>query len=211
MKYIDMEQWSRKEHFNHFMKLDYPHFSICANVDITKFKKYIKERNYSFFISVLYVATRAANEVKEFRYRIRDGKVIEHEVVHPSFTIMSQAEAFSFCMTNYYEVFDEFLGRANNEIDKKKECGSLEFDPEADEYIYVTSIPWISFTNINHPIHLKNVISVPMIAWGKYFKQEDKLLMPLSIQAHHALVDGFHAGKYYEAFQYMLNNPEKYL
>lgn len=211
MREIDMSSWSRRKHFEHFMKLDYPHFNVCANVDITKFKPYIKEKGFSFFVSVLYVAVRAANEVKEFRYRIRDNKVIEHDVVHPSFTVMSQDEAFSFCMSKYYEVFDEFNGRTSQAIELRKEEGSLDFDPLADEYLYMTSLPWISFTSISHPMHLNPVDSVPRIAWGKFFDENDKIKMPLSVHAHHALVDGFHAGRYFEEFQKILDNPEKYL
>ncbi len=62
-----------------------------------------------------------------------------------------------------------------------------------------------------HPIHMNPVDSVPRIAWGKYFKDQDKVMLPLSIQAHHALMDGVHAGRYYEQIQVLMNNPEKYL
>ena len=48
--------------------------------------------------------------------------------------------------------------------------------------------------------------SVPRITWGKYFKTADKILMPLSVQAHHALIDGRHMGKYFEKTQELLDN-----
>jgi chloramphenicol O-acetyltransferase len=38
-----MENWTRKGHYNHFKALDYPHFNICGNIDITQFHKFIKE------------------------------------------------------------------------------------------------------------------------------------------------------------------------
>ena len=54
MKYIDMENWARKDHYNHFKALDYPHFNICGNIDITQFYKFIKENENPFFISFLF-------------------------------------------------------------------------------------------------------------------------------------------------------------
>lgn len=37
---------------------------------------------------------------------------------------------------------------------------------------------------------------------GKYYTQGDKVLMPLAIQVHHAVCDGFHVGR-------MLNGSER--
>nr|AGY62888.1 acetyltransferase [Escherichia coli] len=38
---------------------------------------------------------------------------------------------------------------------------------------------------------------------GKYYTQGDKVLMPLAIQVHHAVCDGFHVGR-------MLNELQQY-
>lgn len=48
MKFIDIENWKRKNHYNYFKQLDYPHFNICGNLDITNFYRYIKKINYHF-------------------------------------------------------------------------------------------------------------------------------------------------------------------
>jgi chloramphenicol O-acetyltransferase len=39
---------------------------------------------------MVYAITRAANAIPEFRYRIRPGQVVEHEVVHPGITVLAQ-------------------------------------------------------------------------------------------------------------------------
>ena len=41
----------------------------------------------------------------------------------------------------------------------------------------------------------------PRIVYGKFIKEGDRLLMPVAIQANHALVDGRHIGKFYQAFE----------
>jgi chloramphenicol O-acetyltransferase type A len=211
MKYVDMENWERRDHFDYFRQLDYPHFNICANVDITEFYKLIKEKGEPFFISFLYISTKAANSIKEFRYRIREDKIVEHEIVNPSFTIMTSSGVFGFCTTEFKDRFSDFKSDALRDIEEAKKKTSIEDAPGRDDLLYVTSIPWVSFTSIVHPIHMKPVDCIPRISWGKYFEEGGRIKLPLSVQVHHALVDGIHVGQYYKTIQDMLNNPEEYL
>ncbi len=211
IKFVDIENWERKNHYNHFKQLDYPHFNICANVDITEFYRFIKEKESPFFVSFLYVATKTANSIKEFRYRIREDRIIEHEIVSPSFTVMSLNEVFSFCTAKFTDKFSDFKINTSKEMEKIKNTISVEDDPGRDDLIYVTSIPWISFTSITHPIQMNPVDSIPRISWGKYFEENGKIKLPISVQTHHALADGIHVGKYFETIQEILNNPVKYL
>ncbi|MGV8980996.1 CatA-like O-acetyltransferase [Clostridium sp.] len=211
MKFVDMENWERKKHYNYFKQLDYPHFNICANIDITKFYSYIKKEEKPFFISMLYVVTKTANSIKEFRYRIRDDKVIEHESINPAFTVMNSNEVFGFCTVEFKDEFKEFMLNTLNEIQRVKENVSLEDEGGRDDLIYTTCIPWVSFTSIAHPIQMHPVDTIPRIAWGKYFEENGKIKLPLSVQVHHSLVDGVHVGKFYNTIQEILDNPLKYL
>jgi len=47
-KYIDIESWPRKAQYKLFKQMDYPHFNICANVDITEMYSYVKANDISF-------------------------------------------------------------------------------------------------------------------------------------------------------------------
>jgi chloramphenicol O-acetyltransferase type A len=207
MRYIDLETWPRRDHFKVFSGLDYPHFGLSANVDITTFRLFVKQHDISFTIAIIYVLTRAANKIPEFRYRIRDEDVIEHEVVHPSTTIMTENDLFSFCIFHYSEDFASFAADATKRITNVKEHIIMEDDTALDELLFMTGIPWVSFTSFLHPINLDPADSVPRIAYGKFFQEGDALKMPLGVQAHHALVDGIHVGWFYEKVQDYLNNP----
>ncbi len=207
MRQINLETWSRREHFKVFSAWDYPHFSLCANVDLTEFYPVVKKRGISFNVATVYVLARAANAIPEFRYRIRAGEVVEHEIVHPATTIQTDTELFSFCTIDYTEDFRMFATRAAESIAYVKEHPTLEDEPGKDDLLYMTVIPWVSFTSCMHPMHLHPVDSVPRIAWGKFFEDAKFLKMPLSVQAHHALMDGIHVGRFYEKVQDYLRHP----
>ncbi|WP_078147840.1 MULTISPECIES: tetratricopeptide repeat protein [Exiguobacterium] len=204
MKKIEIETWARRKHFEFFKAFDAPHFNVTANVDVTNLYTYAKESNQSFFKLFLYGAVRAANAIPELRYRIRGEEVVEHEVVHPSFTVMLDEDVFNFCAATFYEDLPTFL----QEVTTRMEQAGDEVvvgDEEPDDLLYITSVPWVTFTSIMHPTHQQQHDSVPRIAWGKFERQGERLVMPLSVQAHHALVDGVHIGKYYETLQAWLD------
>jgi chloramphenicol O-acetyltransferase type A len=202
-----MQTHRRREHFNVFSAFDHPHFNMCANVDLTTFIPATKRHGFSFTVALVYVLTRAANAIPEFRQRIREGKVIEHEIVHPSGTILVDEDRFSFCTFDYYEDFSEFAPQAAKMIAQVKQNLTLKDEPGRDDLLFMTAIPWVSFTSFMHPLHLDPPDSVPRFAWGKFFEDGEHLKMPLSVQGHHALMDGIHVGRYYAQVQDYFDHP----
>ena len=208
MRTIDLSTWSRREHYELFSTYGYPHWGMCANVDLTKFYPTVKQGGYSFTIAVVYMIARTANAVPAFRYRIRGDQVVEHELVHPGFTFLSEGmDAFSFCIVEYDPDFKRFSATALEQIDYIKANPWVRVPPQ-DDVLYSSAIPWVSFTSFLHPMHLQPEDSIPRFAWGKYFQEGERLKMPLAVQGHHALLDGVHAGAYYSKFQEFLDQPE---
>ena len=211
MRSINLKTWPRREHFRVFNGLDYPHFNLCANVDLTAFYPVVKERGISFTVALVYLLARAANAIPEFRCRIRGEEVVEHEITHPSITILTNEDLFSFCKIEYTEDFSLFAKRTAEQRAYLQELATLADYPERDDLLYMTGIPWVSFTSFVHPIHLHPVDSVPRFAWGKFFEEGKLLKMPLSVQVHHALMDGIHVGRFYTKMQDYLQEPEALL
>jgi chloramphenicol O-acetyltransferase type A len=97
---------------------------------------------------------------------------------------------------------------------KAKSEGQTEYfvreDVEGrDDLVYITCIPWVSFTNLSHTVSFNKNDAVPRLAWGKFFEQNGKTVMPFSVQAHHSFVDGIHMGMYYDRLQKHLDGIEQ--
>ena len=228
MKTITFTNPHRKKHFDFFNGMDQPHFSLCANVEVDPFLVYIKAHQLPFTPSIVYCIAKTANNIPTFRYRIRGDQIVEHESVHPSFTVKTDAdEVFSFCTVEYDSTFETFKLSALRQINRMKTDPSFEDEPGRDDYLFLSAIPWVSFTFLQHAMHYSPVDSVPRMAWGKIFDEpartdvqagepvptsssrSGKKKMPLSVMAHHALVDGAHMGRYFELIQAYLLNPER--
>lgn len=205
MQTIDMDVWPRRKHFQFFNRMDYPHINICANVDVTKTLRFIKENDLSVFKCLLYLIVRAANETEALRMRIRNQTVVLHDRVHPSFTVLTENDTFGFAYAEYTIDAPDFLKRVELAILRSKEDIYLEDEAGRDDYLFLSCLPWIHFTSVAHPIDMHPVDSVPRISWGKI--DENHGNMPVSLQAHHALVDGIHMSAFFEALQNHLNQP----
>jgi chloramphenicol O-acetyltransferase type A len=207
---IDLETWPRRKHFELFRGLAYPYFNLCADVDVAPLVRAVKERESSFTAHVVYLLARAANEIPEFRHRIRGDGIVEHRVVHPSVTVLTKDDLFAFCAIEYTEDAGEFVGSAMEAMDRARRDPSIDDEPGRDDHLFMTVIPWISFNSMMHPVPLSPPDSVPRIAWGRYRAEADRLPMPLSVHAHHGLVDGIHVGRFFERVQALIDDVEQW-
>lgn len=209
MKIINLEEWPRKRHYEFFKELDYPHFNICTNLNFTNTLTFTQKNKLSLFKTVLYAVTKAVNNSESFKYRARENNIVYHEIIHPSYTVMGENDLFSYCMSNYNENMGKFFASANEEMAKVKTKISLAEDYiKRDDLIYLSCLPFISFTGLTHPINMSPADSIPRISWGKLFEENQLSKLPVSVQVNHALVDGIHVSKFLNLLEEMFNNPE---
>ena len=126
---------------------------------------------------------------------------------HPATTILSKEGLFNFCTFEYIENFSTFITRVENMVINTLDDPAIKVQSGRDDLMYTTAIPWVSFTKFMHPMHFHPADSVPRFAWGKFFEAGELLMMPLDVQAHHALMDGLHMGRFFEKVQSYLHNP----
>jgi len=207
---LDLAAWPRREQFELFKDYGFPYFSITAEVDITAYRHALPKGG-RFTIGIVYAISAAANRVPEFRQRIRDENVIEFETVHPAIIVLNNQDAFRFCNFPYHADFGIFAEGAPERIEAAKQAQTMYTTPDQDDFLFLTGLPWISFIGVTHaaPIHAPD--SVPRIAWGKYKTCGDRVVMPLNVQAHHALVDGIHVARFYEQFEEIISHAEEWL
>jgi chloramphenicol O-acetyltransferase type A len=202
---IDINNWKRKEHFLFFKTYDEPFWGITTNVNCTNTYKKSKELNIPFFVYYLYLSLKSVNQIEEFKYRIEGEEVYCYEVVHAAATVLRENGTFGFSYIKYNKDLQVFTENAKQEIKRVKNDDRLMPLGSGENVIHYTAIPWISFSGVSHARRFSLKDSVPKIAFGKIHVESGHKLLPISIHAHHALVDGLHVGKYLELFQKLLD------
>jgi chloramphenicol O-acetyltransferase type A len=204
---IDYSQWKRKEHFEFFNAFDDPFFGFTTEVNLTEGYKLAKKKNYSTFLFYLYCSLKAVNLTELFKYRIIDEEIYHFDPIHASPTIDREDDTFGLSFMEYKEDFKVFSESAKKEIEAVKNSTGLCLNDNNKrlDVIHYSVVPWFSFTSLSHPRNFSQDESIPKITFGKYYESGSQYMLPVSIHAHHGLMDGYHAGKYLETFQELLN------
>lgn len=201
-KTIDKAIWNRREHFEHFSAFDDPFFGVTVNVDCTHTYQYAKEKGLSFSLLILYRIITAAWQVEEFRYRIEGDDVVCYDSLAPEATVGRKDHTFSFASFEYDVDENVFVQKAKAEMDRLQHTTGLNksgvFRPNA---IHYSAVPWLTFTDMKHPTNMRSGDSIPKISTGKFFKEGDRLMLPISITCHHGLMDGYHVGRFLEVLR----------
>ena len=200
--FINLDSWKRREHFAIYRGFANPFWSICADVDVTQVRQQSREgQDRSFSLAPIYVALAAANEIEAFRLRIRGDKVWLHDRVGISTTILRADETFSFAIYPMADHFADFEIHARAEADIARDVTSLHKPAEGrDDLIYHSTIPWIRFTSFTNAIgHAGD--SIPRLVFGRSTEEAGRWRMPVSVEVHHALVDGLDVARFFDRFE----------
>src|SRR6267143_6287573 len=112
-KYLDVGNWARRDVFEFFRSFDKPYFNICARVDVTRLLEVLRRRpNTGASLVYHYFALRVANDIEPFRYRLREGRVLVHDVIHGATTVLLSNESFAFAYFDYTADYRKFTSDA---------------------------------------------------------------------------------------------------
>ena len=210
-EYLDVTNWARRDLFEFFRGCDNPYFNVCTRLDVTRLMALLHGRpGVSVSLAYHYFALRVANEIEPFRYRLREGKVLVHDVINGGTTVLLPNESFTFAYFNYDEDFEKFVFEAERAV-KQAQSDGLFSPNESDDMIHFTTLPWVSFTSFSHVRNWGREDSVPKIAFGKFINENESVLLPIAVEVHHALMDGLHVGRYLTRLEEALGKPEVYV
>ncbi len=200
---IDVENWSRRDHFHYFGSAADPYFGVVVNVDCTTAYQTSKRLGQSFFLTYLYQAIKALNKIENFRLRLIDGEVWLYDRVHASSTVGRKDGSFGFGFFEYVADFEVFRSRGEAEIAEVEAGSGLRVNENAkrQDVIHFTTLPWFSFSGFKHERNFGPNESIPKVAFGKFFEKDTQLLLPVSVNVNHGLVDAYHVGKFLELFK----------
>jgi len=200
MTKIDIDQWERKEHFNFFLRSDLPFYNVNFNVDVTGLRTFCKSKGLSVHTVLIHTTLKALNNIENFRYRLEKGEVLLYDRLDPSFTYIREGEELFRLITVDYS---DDLAVFGNTVKEAIAESVIYFDVsrlrERSNFVFISALPWIPFTGIDHTQSLNREDAIPRISWGKMHENEGKTVLPYNIQVNHIFIDGLHVGKFYES------------
>ncbi len=205
-KIIDIETWERKDAYNHYISFQNPSFNLTAPLEIGPLYDFCKQNNQNLYFSYLHLATKVVNEIDEFHYRIDDNGVAWFERIDCAPTVLNENKKLLFSHLDFYSNQKLFIQNSQKVTRHVLENQKMDAGYKL-HVIYTTALPWVAFTSVRHPVPKHGGHGIPLIAFGKIYEQNEKRMIPVSLDVHHALMDGYHAGLFFEKLQEYFLNP----
>lgn len=202
---IDRENWSRKEYFQHYLS-DVPcTYSITVKLDITK----IKEAKQKLYPVMLYYLTTVVNRHEEFRTAFDEHGVLGvYSEMLPSYTIFHKdTETFSNIWTEYNPDLKTFCAAYEKDLFLYGKQKGLIGKPGIPLNSFpVSMLPWVTFEGFNLNLQKSYDYLLPIFTMGKYYLKNGRTVLPISIQVHHAVCDGFHVARFISELQEIIDS-----
>lgn len=212
---LDLETWPRREIFYYFSKMAPTGYSLTVQLDITRLRRTLKSAGVKFYPAYLWLVTRTLHQQTEFKLAEKEGQLGYYHTLTPLYAIFHDDDhTFSLQWTVYQERFlDFYQAYLEDQRLYGKNHGILarpgQLPPE-NAYT-VSCVPWISFQHFAVHSYQNQPYYFPSIEAGKFYEQNRKILLPLSITCHHAATDGYHVHRFLETLQQEADTFEQYL
>lgn len=203
---IDKAAWPRSAHYDFFGGMSDPFYALTFPVDITPLRAWCRARGLSFYMAMVYGVTKAMERVDAFLYKDRNGVIVKHDRLIPSFTdLRPGSDLFYIVTVEAGEDPEEFCRRAKAR--SAEQTGFITSgDWAEDELVYFTCLPWFPVTAFTNERDLNPSDSVPRVSWGRWRQEGDRYLLDLSLELNHRLLDGVHVGKFYDELTRWINS-----
>ena len=200
---IDISTWERKQHYQVYRQFANARYDITLELDVTNLVRFVKENKLSFTLTAIHTIAKCANEIDEFRMRIENDEPVIYDELSLSFTYLNKNTNL---MKNVVADNDVDVFAFNQKAKDVIEMQDVYFTGALGNGIYqFSSIPWISYTHVSHTFSGNKDYAVPVFDFGKFYEKNGRMVMPFSIEVHHAFIDGYHIGLLVEKLQRTLD------
>jgi chloramphenicol O-acetyltransferase type A len=188
---------NRASHRALFGDYQLPVVNITTECETADFRLAAKAAGIPPFAMLLHALGQASLEIPQFRSRL-NGAVLETiDGLTLSYTVLGPNEDINFSTLPFAPDVGDFAARYVQDRAIARATVDLRLAPmEHRAYLFVTGLPWLKFTSIQHPVARFADCSIPMLAVGRFEENDGRLRFPLAVQAHHGLVDGLHIARF---------------
>lgn len=201
---LDQSKWVRKEYFEHYFSNIPCTYSMTVKLDITR----LKATERKLYPTMLYYLTTIVNRHSEFRTALNEkGELGVYSVLMPCYTVFHKdTETFSNIWTEYSEDYEDFHAAYEDDMRRYGTNPGMEGKPGTPENTCpVSMIPWTTFEGFNLNLQKGYRYLIPIFTMGKYYEENNRIMLPLAIQVHHAVCDGFHVCRFINELQDLIN------
>lgn len=209
MKYtkIDMNRWDRGRLFETYIKSMRVVMSMTADIDAAPLLKLTKTNGLKFYPAMIWAVSKTVNARGEFKYGWDErGELIKWDFVSPSYAeFHKDDEKCTKTVTEYSDDLFDFHARFLEDREKYKNSRGFAAE-HPPNFFDVSCLPWLRYHSFDIHVFDEGKFLAPVVTWGKYEHEEGRCLMPLTMNIHHAVADGFHLARFFIELQTLIDS-----
>lgn len=202
---VDLATWARADQFRFFRGFERPHYAVTARIDVTRMRAACKAGGLSPYRACVHAIALGLHGVPELCMRFRGDVVTRYDRIDLSMTVPLADGNFTYAYVPFAPDFATFDPICRAHLYAAAAGGPLNANLGArDDLAYLSCLPWLDFTAINNAMPGRDDC-IPRVSWGKFVEGPGGWSMAMTIEVHHALVDGRQVGEYFAGVQAALD------
>lgn len=187
---LELADWPGAAQFRFFKTFERPHFAITARIDVSRMMA-LKAQGLSPFRAALWAIGAGLHAVPALRTRFRGDEVTRYARLRLSPTIALTDGTFGYTYLDWQPDFARFDADAARRIAAVREGSALNPNDGAavQDVAYLSCVPWLDYTALDNAMP-DAADCIPRVGWGRIVPKGSGFDMAMTLQVHHALVDG---------------------
>lgn len=203
---INTETWERGELFRFYIEKLRNVMSMTVDTDVTKLVSFVRAHGLKFYPAMMWAVSKAVNGRAEFRYGWKDGDLVRWDYVSPYYAdFHGEDERFVKLVTEYSGDLSEFHARFLADRERYKDLRAFDLKEIPPNTFDVSCLPWVRYRSFDIHVFDEGRYLAPVVTWGRFETENGKTVMPLSVNIHHAVADGWHLSRLFADVQEIIN------
>lgn len=127
------------------------------------------------------------------------------DFISPSYAdFHKEDESFVKLVTEYSDDLSTFHARFLADRAAHRDRRAF-VEKQPPNFFDVSCLPWVRYRHFDLHVFDEGKFLAPVVTWGKYEPDGGKTLMPLTMNIHHAVADGFHLSRFFLEVQKLMD------
>ena len=200
---IDPKTTSRAQAFEMWMKSPMPMVTIAKTFDVTRLCKVSRQRGLKFNMLLCWCIGKAASQVDEFFMLPMKDKLYRFDRLAINVIVDNAEGGISNCDIPYSDSLEQF-GQSYDQLthEAATTCSNI-----TDDGAMIVGTSAVVGTELDIIVNqYTGIFNNPFLAWGRYRRRWFKTTLPISMQFHHAQMDGRQSTLFLKKLQQEINS-----
>ena len=200
---IDPKTTSRAQAFEMWMKSPMPMVTIVKTFDVTRLCKVNRQRGLKFNMLLCWCIGKAASQIDEFFMLPLNDKLYRFDRLAINVIVDNAEGGISNCDIPYSDSLEQF----SQSYDKFTHETATTCRNINDDGAMIVGTSAVVGTELDIIVNqYTGIFNNPFLAWGRYRRRWFTTTLPISMQFHHAQMDGRQSTLFLKKLQQEINS-----